>query len=163
MAGYIPRWYTRPKTVTHPGTNRARRALTSFIRRTPLTTTPRRNGSMQHAECVALCKGRQFSPFQLGSCIRYNTHTHPFSGPFSRTTQVSRYQKSKTNLDSTEARESEWQWHQLGHMQVCTSLQTDKHTSTPPLSFLQAGCPSCRPTNSVKALKVKCTEGTGKN
>ena len=42
MAGYIPRWYTRPKTVTHPGSNRARRALTSFMRRTPLTTTPRR-------------------------------------------------------------------------------------------------------------------------
>ena len=39
-------------------------------------------------------------------------------------------------------------------MQVCTSLQTDNHTSTPPLWFLQAGCPSCRPTNSVKALKV---------
>ena len=39
-------------------------------------------------------------------------------------------------------------------MQVCTSLQTDNHASTPPLSFLQAGCPSCRPTNSVKALKV---------
>jgi len=38
-------------------------------------------------------------------------------------------------------------------MQVCTLLQTDKHTSTPPLSFLQAGCPSSRPTNSVKALK----------
>ena len=42
MACYKPRWYTRPKTVTHPGTNRARRALTSFNRRTPLTTTPRR-------------------------------------------------------------------------------------------------------------------------
>ena len=42
MACYIPRRYTRPKTVTHPGTNRARRALTSFMRRTPLTTTPRR-------------------------------------------------------------------------------------------------------------------------
>jgi len=40
-AGYIPRWYTRPKTVTHPSTNRARRGLTSFMRRTPLTTTPR--------------------------------------------------------------------------------------------------------------------------
>jgi len=39
-------------------------------------------------------------------------------------------------------------------MQVCTSLQTDNHASTPPLSFLQAGCPSCRPTNSVKALKA---------
>jgi len=68
---------------------------------------------------------------------------------------VSRYQKGKTNLDFTEARDSEWQWHQLGHMQVCTSLQTDKHASTPPLSFLQAGCPSCRPTNSVKALKAQ--------
>ena len=40
-------------------------------------------------------------------------------------------------------------------MQACTSLQTDNHTSTPPLSFLQAGCPSCRPTNSIKALKEK--------
>ena len=67
---------------------------------------------------------------------------------------MSRYQKGKTNLDFTEARDSEWQWHQLGHMQVCTSLQTENHTSTPPLSFLQAGCPSCRPTNSVKALKA---------
>ena len=37
--------YTRLKTVTHPGTNRARRALTSFMRRTPLTTTPRRQPS----------------------------------------------------------------------------------------------------------------------
>jgi len=58
-------------------------------------------------------------------------------------------------VDFTEARDSEWQWHQLGHMQVCTSLQTDNHASTPPLSFLQAGCPSCRPNNSVKALKAK--------
>jgi len=40
-------------------------------------------------------------------------------------------------------------------MRVCTSLQTDNHASTSPLSFLQAGCPSCRPTNSVKALKAK--------
>jgi len=67
---------------------------------------------------------------------------------------VGRYKKGKTNLDYTEARDSEWQWHQLGHMQVCISLQTDNHASTSPLSFLQAGCPSCRPTNSVKALKV---------
>ena len=35
------------------------------------------------------------------------------------------------------------------------SLQTDNHASTPPLSFLQDGCPSCHPTNSVKALKAK--------
>jgi len=67
---------------------------------------------------------------------------------------VSRYQKGKTNLDFTKARDSEWQWHQLGRMQVCTSLQTENHASTPPLSFLQAGCPSCHPTNSIKALKA---------
>jgi len=65
---------------------------------------------------------------------------------------VSQYQKGKTNLDFTEA--SEWRWHQLGRMQVSTTLQTDNHASTPPLSFLQAGCPSCRPTNSVKALQA---------
>jgi len=81
----------------------------------------------------------------------------PFSGLFSRTTWVSRYQKGKTNLDFTGARDSEWQWHQLSHiihMQVCTSLQTDNYATTPPLCFLQARCPSCRPTNSVKALKA---------
>ena len=59
-----------------------------------------------------------------------HTHTHLFNGPFSGTTQVSRYQKGKTDLDFTEARDSEWQWHQLGHVQVCTSLQTDNHTSS---------------------------------
>ena len=75
-------------------------------------------------------------------------HAHMFNR------QVSRYQKGKTNLDFTEARDSESQWHQLDHMQVCTSLQTDNHASNPPLSFLQAGCPYCRPTNSVKALKA---------
>jgi len=64
------------------------------------------------------------------------------------------YQKGKTKLDFTEARDGEQHWHPLGHMQVCTSLQADNHASTPPLSFLQAGCPSCRPTNSVKALKA---------
>jgi len=64
-----------------------------------------------------------------------HTHTCPFNGPLSGTTQVSRYQKDKTNLDFSEARDSQRQWHQLGHMQVCTSLQTDNHASTPPLSF----------------------------
>jgi len=59
---------------------------------------------------------------------------------------VSQYQKGKTNLDFTEARDSDRQWQQLGRMQVCTSL----HASTPPLSFLQAGCPSAaQPTASM--------------
>ena len=50
------------------------------------------------------------------------TTLHPFNGPLSGTTQVSRYQKGKTSPDFIEERDSEWQWHQLGHMQVCTSL-----------------------------------------
>jgi len=74
---------------------------------------------------------------------------------------VSWYQIGKTNLDFNEARDSQWQWHQLGHMQVCTSLQTDNHASTPPLSFLQAGCPSYCPTNSIKALKALKSQQTG--
>ena len=58
-------------------------------------------------------------------CNKYTSN-----GPLSRTTWVSRYQKGKTSLDFTEARDSERHWHQLDHMQVCTSLQTDNHTST---------------------------------
>jgi len=56
------------------------------------------------------------------TCTHTHTHTNPFDAPFSGTTQVSRYPKGKTNLDFTEAGDIEWQWHQLGHMQVCTSL-----------------------------------------
>jgi len=45
-------------------------------------------------------------------------------------------------------------------MQACTSLQTDNHTSTSVISFLQAGCPSCHPTNSVEALKAQVLHPT---
>ena len=47
-------------------------------------------------------------------------------------------------------------------MQVCTSIQTDNHTNTPPLSFLQAGCSSWCPTNSMKALKAKLMQNEEK-
>jgi len=57
-----------------------------------------------------------------------------FNGPLSGTTQVSWYQKGKTNLNFLEVRDSEWQWHQLGHTQACTSLHTDNYASTPPLT-----------------------------
>ena len=94
------------------------------------------------------------SPSGAIHALHNNKNEHPFNGPFSGTTRVIRYQNGKTNLDFTGARESEWQWHQLGHMHICISLQIDNHANTPPLSSLQAGCPSCRPTNSVKALKA---------
>jgi len=62
---------------------------------------------------------------------------------------VSQFQKGKTSLDFTEARDGEWQWHQLDHMQVCTSLQTDSHSSTPLLSFYRPDAlPAAQPTAS---------------
>jgi len=50
----------------------------------------------------------------------------PFFGDY----RVSQYQNAKTNVDFIEARDSEWQWHQLGLTQVCASLQTNNHAST---------------------------------
>jgi len=40
-----------------------------------------------------------------------------------------------------------------------TDRWTDNHTITLPLSFLQARCSSCHPTNSVKALKAWGSSG----
>jgi len=79
-----------------------------------------------------------------------HTHEHPFNGPLSGTTRVSRYQKGKTNLDF----DSEWQWHLLGNMQVCTSLQTDNLASTSPLSFFTGRMPFLPPNQ-----QRQCTEG----
>jgi len=68
---------------------------------------------------------------------------------------VSRYQKGKNNLDFTEARDSEWQWHQLGHMHVRISLQTDNDASTPPLKFFTGWMPFLPPNQQHQS-----TEGT---
>jgi len=66
---------------------------------------------------------------------------------------VSQYQKVKTNLDFTEARDSEWKWHRLGHMQVCTSLQTDNHASTPSLSFFTGRMPFLPPNQQHQSTE----------
>ena len=72
-------------------------------------------------------------------------HTHtPFNGPFSGTTRVSRYQNGKTNLDLLKQETvsgSGISWA------TCKSAPSSRQ--------IKAGCPSCRPTNSVKALKAK--------
>ena len=87
-----------------------------------------------------------------------NTHTHPFNGRLSGTTQVSQYQKGKN--------QSGFYWSKRQWVAVASDgpyaslhLAPDRTMpAPPPLTFLQAGCPSCRPTNSVKALKaiLKC-------
>ena len=43
---------------------------------------------------------------RLGYQNEATVHTHPFNDHFSRTTRVCRYQKGKTNLDFTEARDT---------------------------------------------------------
>jgi len=68
---------------------------------------------------------------------------------------VSRYQKGKTNLDFTEARDSEWQWHQLGHMQVCTSLQTDNNTT----QFFTGRMPFLPSNHQCQSTEGNSTEG----
>ena len=66
------------------------------------------------------------------------------------TTRVSRYQKGKAYLDFTEARDSGISWA------ICKSAPRSRQITTPAPhhSFLQTGCPSCRPTNIVKAQKA---------
>jgi len=68
--------------------------------------------------------------------------TNPFNGVFSGTTWVSRQQKGKPFWILLDQEMMGRHWHQLDHMQIiCTSLQTDNHSSTSPLSFY-------RPTTS---------------
>ena len=109
----------------------------------------------EHCRVTVLEHTRMACQFHL--CLQSEnahtrTHARPFNAPLSRTTQVSRYQKGKTNLDYTEARYSEWQWHELGHMQICTSLQTDNHTTT---QFFTGRMPFLPPNQQRQS-----TEGT---
>jgi len=60
--------------------------------------------------------------------VQTHTHTHPSNGPLSGTTRMSWYQKGKSSLDFTEARDSEWQWHQLG---MCKSAPRARQITTP--------------------------------
>jgi len=84
---------------------------------------------------------------------RTHTHTHTFNGHFSGTTWVSRYQK----VNQSGFYWSKRQWVIVAAAGLYASLhsfQTDNHADTPPLSFLQAGCYSCCPTNIIKMLKA---------
>jgi len=77
----------------------------------------------------------------------------------SGTTWVSSYQKGKTrqvktNLDVLEQEIVSGSGICWAICKVCSSSQTITPTSHHSV-FLQAGCPSCRPTNSIKALKVQ--------
>ena len=89
-----------------------------------------------------------------GPCTTHtHTHTHTRLTDFVQDYPGELYQKDKTNLDFTGARDSEWQWHQLGHMQVCISLQTDNHASTPPLLFFTDRMPFLPPNQQCESTE----------
>jgi len=76
---------------------------------------------------------------------------------------VSRYQKGKTKLHFTKATDSEWQWHQLGHIQVCLSLQRDNDTSTPSLSFFTGRMLFLPPNQQCQSTVGNKTHNKSKN
>jgi len=79
--------------------------------------------------------------------------------------QVKLKEENKSHFDNrthtrltalfTEARDSEWQWHQLGRMQVCNSLQTDNNATTPSLKFSTGQMPFLPPKQQSQSTK-KC-------
>jgi len=98
----------------------------------------RENGARcKHKKWCTLCFCRKLN------LLKSHTHTRLMD----LFTRVNRYQKGKTNPDFTKARDSEWQWHQLGHMQVCISLQADNHASTK-FFYRPDALPASQPTAS---------------
>jgi len=71
---------------------------------------------------------------------------------------VSRYQKGKNQSGFTAARVSEWHWHKLGHMQICTLPQTDDHASIPPVSLFTGRMPFLL---LLPNQQCQSTEGSG--
>jgi len=111
--------------------------------------------------CVTLCgKSLSTSVLYYGngmkterSILINKQQQQLFNGPLSRTTWVSRYQKGKTNLDLWEqdtVSGSGIRWA------ICISAPRPRQITTPAPhhSVLQAGCPFCCQTISVKALKT---------
>jgi len=98
-----------------------------------------------HQKCI-----QQFY-YRINGDYRTAATPQPFYFPFSGTTRVSRYQKRTPGLHGAREKltEADTPTIRLG---ATPSGLTSAHLHHP--HFLQAGCPSCRPTNSVKALKA---------
>jgi len=64
---------------------------------------------------------------------------------------VSRYQKGKTNLDFSGARDNEWQWHQLSHL--APDRQPHQHPTT--LVFFTGRMPFLLPNQQRQSTEGK--------
>jgi len=108
--------------------------------------------------CLRLFVTVQWPGFKLVTIKSHGTWSiptlllllHLFNGLFSRTAWVSQVPAVWISMNLDMMRFLWWQWHQLCHMRtVCTSLQTDNHTSTSSLCFYRPDAlPSSQPTVS---------------
>jgi len=82
--------------------------------------------------------------------------------PGLRTTWVSRRQKGKPFWILLEQEMTEWQWHQLDHMQIiCISFQTDNHARTSSPSFYRPDAlPAAQPTASKQRQHLNAITNT---
>jgi len=88
----------------------------------------------------------------------YHKHTHtrtqPFYGPFSGTT---RWADARRELLDFMVQAKINRGRHTDHLAGRHSIRTNQCPPPPSSHFLLAGCPSCCPTNSVKALTATCT------
>jgi len=89
-------------------------------------------------------------------CISVHTHTqtHTHTSFYSLLYFVWEYPGKPVPepIWITEPRDSMWQWHQLGHMQICTLPQTDNNASSPPLSFYRPDALLAAQPTALEAL-----------
>jgi len=81
-----------------------------------------------------------FATYKHGNVVFSYTHKpayrHPFSGIFPGQPCKAGTRKVKTIWSLLKQEMLRWQWHQLNHMLIiCTSIQTDNHTSTSSSNF----------------------------
>jgi len=103
-------------------------------------------------KCFIISQGRHAAMFLLSEAERASLNSrnkqqqqqqHLLNGPLSRTIQM--YLQEKVSGSGIR-------WA------ICKSTPHPRQTTIPASHhsvFLQTGCPSCRPTNSVKALKAE--------
>ena len=95
---------------------------------------------------------KMFCKSDTHTCMHAHTHTHLFNGPLSVTTQVSRYQKGKTNLDFTGARDSGISWA------ICKSAPRSRQIATQAPHY--SGFFTCRMPFLPPNQQCQSTEGT---
>jgi len=145
-------------------------------RRGAFSTLLRRPGLRASSDCVLATKSERkmlastclYSLYawfiSASQSMHINTRTHDHTttvyGPYSGTTRVSRCQKRTSGLLWCKGTltEADTPTIRLG---ATSSGLTSAHLHHPP-HFLQAGCPSCRPNNRVKALKATSAFGLGR-